>query len=162
MGHPNQHTTVDLGKMLELKLAGKTNYDSIRLAGGSISTARASGFHNKRIRAVLDLASDYWRYNILKGAKRVANPKKMGKRLAETAMGYDDFDSTQAIKALSAIIMRSKDTVSAGNSINIGKVYIIPPQAASADDWRQKVSDAQEPKALSNKDFIEIEGETSK
>ena len=160
MNHPNQN--IDFHKMLELKLQGKTSYDAIRLAGGTVPTAERTGFGNKRIRAVLDLASDYWRYNILKGAKRVASPKKMGKRLAETAMGYDDFNSTQAVKALSAIIMRNKDTISTGNSINIGKVYIIPPQSVSADDWRQKVSDAQEPKALSNKDFIEIEGETSK
>ena len=160
MDHPNQN--IDFHKMLELKLQGKNNYDAIRLAGGSLPIARSSGFHNKRIRAVLDLASDYWRYNILKGAKRVASPKKMGKRLAETAMGYDDFNSTQAVKALSAIIMRNKEPISAGNSINIGKVYIIPPQSASADDWRQKVTDAQEPKELSNKDFIDVEGETSK
>ena len=160
MDHPNQN--IDFAKMLELKLQGKTSYDAIRLSGGSLPTARRAGDGNKRIRAVLGLAGDYWRYNILKGAKRVASPKKMGKRLAETAMGESDFDSTQAIKTLSAIIMRSpKDTTSLGN-INIGKVYIIPPQSVSADDWRQKVTAAEEPKLLINKDFGVIEGETSK
>ena len=161
MDHPNQN--IDFAKMLELKIQGKTSYDAILLAGGSLPTAKRAGFNNKRIRAVLALAGDYWRYNVLKGAKRVASPKKMGKRLAETAMRENDFDSTQAIKTLSAIIMRSpKEATSLGNNINIGKVYIIPPQSVSADDWRQKVTAAEEPKLLINKDFGVIEGETSK
>ena len=141
MDHPNQN--IDFHKMLELKLQGKTSYDAIRLAGGTVPTAERTGFGNKRIRAVLNLATDYWRYNILKGAKHTANPKKMGKRLAETAMGYDDFNSTQAIKALSAIIMHSKGNQSENNSINIGKVYIIPPEVKSKDEWTQKVVDAE-------------------
>ena len=134
---------IDYNKILNLKMQGRSNYDAIKLAGGTEAQSVKSGQNNKRITVILALADEYWRYGILKGVEKIAKPMAIGKRLAETAMGKDSFNSTNAIKVLAGIIMRKsvekvEKPIITNQTTNQTNVFIIPPTVTDPVEWEKK------------------------
>ena len=131
---------VDLRKLFKLKTQGVPTSKALIESGASASVAKGLGNHNKQIKKILQDSTNYFREHIIRGALKVASIETIGQRLMTTAIHpTDNFNSSNAIKILGQIIMTKNSTV--GN-INIGNVFVIPPQLAQ-DKWQERYGNSK-------------------